>query len=110
MPLVGIEKGYYRFTVIFSWDHTEDIKMAQRLIKLHSNLGKYGIKHDQGVYLIGKRTFIIIGQINSATNLQKLCSTVIFGTTISANVSHVIDAHELAGIMTSMTSKAQKAK
>jgi hypothetical protein len=110
MPLVGLERGYFRFSVIFTWDHTEDTIMAQRLMRLHNNLGKYGIKHDQGVYLIGKRTFIIIGQVKSAAGLQELCSTVIFGTTISADISHVIGAHELADIMKSMARKAQKAK
>lgn len=110
MPLVGIEKGYYRFAVIFSWDYTEDTKIAKRLMDLHMNLDKYGIRHHQGLYLIGKRTFFLMGQTNSATTLQRLCSTVIFGSNISADVSHAIDAHGLADIMKSMTSKAQKAK
>ncbi len=110
MPFAPLEAGFFRFVVIFSWDHTEDAKIAVRLIDLHKDLEKYGITQDHGLYLIGKRTFVLMGAINSAANLQKLCATVCFGNTIRADVSHAVDAHELAGIATSMIRKPKKEK
>ena len=110
MPFAPLEAGFFRFVVIFSWDHTEDTKGALRLIQLHKDLAKYGIIQDHGLYLIGKRTFVLMGATNSAANLQKFCATVCFGSKISAEVSHAVDAHELAGIAASMIRKPQKAK
>ena len=104
MPMVPskLPPEFYRFLAMFSWHPPEDILALKRLKDLHDpeNLKKkFGIFNSQGFYLTGRRTFIFVGFTKAAINLQKLCSSVTFGIPIQAEVSHVVDAHELGEIL-----------
>ena len=83
--------NYTPFVCIIGWKPEEEVKAIERYLKVFATPGGEGVKGVHVWNLIGKNSMVVIGWMNSPVSLQKFCTSITYGTSISMDVSPAID-------------------
>jgi hypothetical protein len=88
-------KGYLPFVCIIEWAPEDEAEAIERYFKIFSTPEGEGVKGVHTWNLIGRNSMIVIGWTNSNVSLQKMCTSITYGTAISMDVCFASDHFDL---------------
>jgi hypothetical protein len=84
-------EGYTPFVCMIKWSPLEEAAAIKRYLKVFATPQGKGVVGVHAWNLIGRNSMIVIGWMNSAVSLQKLCTSITIGTGISMEVCPAVD-------------------
>lgn len=83
--------GYTPFVCIVKWTPDQEKTFLERWSQLYVKPEGEGVKGVHTWNLIGRNTLLFIGWMNSPASLQKLVTSITYGTNLSIDVCPAID-------------------
>jgi hypothetical protein len=102
------KEGYTPFVCIIKWPPQDEAAAIERYLQVFKIPEGTGLKGVHTWNLIGRNSMIVIGWMNSTKSLQKFCTSVTYGTSISMEVCPAIDHFGLTEALEELTSTKQK--
>jgi len=85
------DAGYTPFVLTVKWTTEQEETFLERWCELYVKPEGEGVKGIHTWNLIGRNTLLFIGWMNSAVSLQKLVTSITYGTNLTVDVCPAID-------------------